>query len=113
MGEAAISTRAQAVPSRQQKLGLVFVTRRTSGVGRRMESIVATLQTRQRGRLGVRTVDADAEPELVRRLGLDQLPAVVIVKDRRAVECVCGRMTLEELERVIARHQPEEPGTAS
>jgi thioredoxin-like negative regulator of GroEL len=84
-----------------ERIQLLFVTKRTSGVARRMESIVATLQTRNRGRVAVRTIDADAEPQLVERLGVRDAPAVLFVRDKRAVARLQGRVTLEELERVL------------
>jgi thioredoxin-like negative regulator of GroEL len=66
-----------------------------------MESIVASLQTRNRGRVAVRTIDADAEPQLVERLGIHDAPGLVFVRDRRAVARLQGRATLEELERIL------------
>jgi thioredoxin-like negative regulator of GroEL len=84
-----------------ERIQLLFVTRRTSGVARRMESIIATLQTRNRGRVAVRTIDADAEPQLVKRLGVRDAPAVLFVRDRRPVARLQGRVTLDELERIL------------
>jgi thioredoxin-like negative regulator of GroEL len=81
---------------------LLFVTRRTSGIGRRMESVLATLQARKRDGISIRRVDADAEPELVGQLGVDQIPTLVFVKNRRSVAQICGRATLDEIENVIA-----------
>jgi thioredoxin-like negative regulator of GroEL len=66
-----------------------------------MESIVASLQTRNRGRVAVRTIDADAEPQLVKTLGIRDAPALVFVRDHRAVARLQGRATLEELERIL------------
>ncbi len=83
-------------------LRLLFVTRATSGVGRRMESILATLQTRRRDSVQIQRVDADAEAELVGKLGVDQIPSLVFVKDRRSVARIAGRATLEEIETVLA-----------
>jgi thioredoxin-like negative regulator of GroEL len=84
------------------ELRLLFVTRATSGVGRRMESILATLQTRKRDSLRIQRVDADEEGDLVGRLGVDQIPTLVFVKDRRSVARISGRATLEEIENVLA-----------
>ena len=81
---------------------LLFVTRRTSGIGRRMESVLATLQARKRDGISIHRVDADAEPELVGQLGVDQIPTLVFVKNRRSVAQICGRATLDEIENVIA-----------
>lgn len=84
------------------ELRLLFVTRRTSGVGRRMESVLATIQARKRAGVSIHKVDADAEPELVGQLGVDQIPTLVFVKNRRSVAQICGRATLDEIENVIA-----------
>jgi thioredoxin-like negative regulator of GroEL len=84
------------------ELRLLFVTRATSGVGRRMESILATLQTRKRESVQIERVDADAEAELVGQLGIDQIPSLVFVKDRRLVARIGGRATLAEIENLLA-----------
>jgi thioredoxin-like negative regulator of GroEL len=84
------------------ELRLLFVTRATSGVGRRMESILATLQTRKRDSVQIQRVDADVETDLVGRLGVDQIPTLVFVKDRRSVARISGRATLDEIENVLA-----------
>jgi thioredoxin-like negative regulator of GroEL len=83
-------------------LRLLFVTRSTSGVGRRMESILATLQTRKRHSVQIQRVDADDDAELVGQLGIDQIPTLVFVKDRRSVARIGGRATLEEIEGILA-----------
>jgi len=80
---------------------VVFVTRQTSGVARRMESVVASLQTRNRARVAVRVVDADANPQVVSRLGVEEIPAIVFLRDRRAIACLQGRVTLDELEEIL------------
>jgi thioredoxin-like negative regulator of GroEL len=80
---------------------VVFVTRHTSGVARRMESVVASLQTRNRARVAVRVVDADANPRVVSRLGVQEVPAVVFLRDSCTVACLQGRATLEELEEIL------------
>lgn len=84
------------------ELRLLFVTRQTSGIGRRMESVLATLQARKRNGFSIHKVDADAEPELVGQLGVDQIPTLVFVKNQRSVAQICGRATLDEIENVIA-----------
>jgi thioredoxin-like negative regulator of GroEL len=82
---------------------LLLVTRRTSGVGRRMESMLARLQLRvdQRG-VKVRRVDADARPELVERLSVEEIPSIVVLEGSRAVARLRGRATLDEVEQVLA-----------
>lgn len=80
---------------------LLFVTSKTSGVGRRMESVVASLQSRNRGRVAIRRVDAEEDAQLVERLGVHEIPALVFVRDESLVKLE-GRATLEELEQILA-----------
>jgi thioredoxin-like negative regulator of GroEL len=92
------------VSEEQPETMLVLVTRRTSGVGRRMESMLARLQLRVRRRgIEVRRIDADDKPELVRRLNVDEIPSIVVLEDRRPVARLRGRVTLSEVEQALAR----------
>lgn len=93
---------------------VLLVTRRTSGVGRRMESVLARLQVRERDRVRVARVDADDRPDLVRRLGVQEIPSIVMVRGRRRVACLRGRATLGDVERTLSEHVEEEsPVTAA
>ncbi|HEY5059106.1 MAG TPA: thioredoxin domain-containing protein [Gaiellaceae bacterium] len=85
------------------EIQLLFVTGRTSGVGRRMESVIASLQARNRGRVAVHRLDADAQPELAAWLGVRSIPTVLFLRDRQPIACLRGRATLEELEQVLER----------
>ena len=58
-----------SVAQSESNILVLLVTRRTSGIGRRMESVLARLQVRERDRVRVARVDADDRPDLVRRLG--------------------------------------------
>ncbi len=80
---------------------LLFVTRKTSGVGRRMESVVASLQSRNRDRVVIRTVDADTDADLVAELGVREVPALVFMRADHGVLTLEGKATLEELERAL------------
>ena len=93
--------RVMAADSSPRSVELLFVTRRTSGVGRRMESVVASLQSRNRGRVAIRTVDADANADLVARLGVRDVPTLVFVRDAQTVLTLEGKATLEELEQAL------------
>jgi thioredoxin-like negative regulator of GroEL len=93
------SMSAEANPPR--RVELLFVTRRTSGVGRRMESVVASLASRNRDRVAIRKVDADSDADLVARLGVRDVPVLIFVHDDRRVLTLEGKATLEELERAL------------
>ena len=64
---------------------LVFFWSERSGPARRMESLLAHLERKERERLRVRRVDVDANPELAERFKVDVVPTLVLVKDRKAV----------------------------
>ena len=80
---------------------LIFVTRRTSGIGRRMESVVASLQSRNRDRIAIRTVEADDDAALLAQLGVREVPALVFLHGDRPAVRLEGRATLEELEHAL------------
>ena len=92
---------------------VLLVTRRTSGVGRRMESVLARLQVRERDRVRVERVDADDRPDLVRRLGVQEIPSIVMLRGRRRLACLNGRTTLGDVERTLSEHVPEDESRAA
>lgn len=87
---------------------VLLVTRRTSGVGRRMESVLARLQVRERDRVRVARIDADDRPDLVRRLGVQEIPSIVMFQGRRRLACLRGRATLGDVERTLSEYAEEE-----
>jgi thioredoxin-like negative regulator of GroEL len=94
---------SQDDPRRRSPLLLFFVSSR-SGPARRMQSVVSWLYVRERRRLRLRTVDADARPDLVASFGLAGAPALVLVKDHRVVACVEGRATGRQIDEAILPH---------
>jgi thioredoxin-like negative regulator of GroEL len=86
----------------QSNILVLLVTTRTSGVGRRMESVLARLQVRERDRVRVARVDADDRPDLVRRLGVEEIPSIVMFQGRRRFACLEGRATLGDVERTLS-----------
>lgn len=83
---------------------LVFFSTQRSGPARRMESLLAHLARKERARLRVTKVDVDARPDLARRFAVDEVPALVLVKDRRAVARIDGRTSAPRIERMLAPH---------
>jgi thioredoxin-like negative regulator of GroEL len=81
---------------------VLLVTRRTSGVGRRMESVLARLQVRERERVRVARVDADDRPDLVQQLGVQEIPSIVMFQGRKRFACLRGRATLGDVERTLS-----------
>ena len=83
---------------------LVFFTSKRSGPARRMESLLAHLARKERHRLRITRVDADASPDLVRRFRVTGVPALVLVKDKRAVARIDGRASAPRIETMIEPH---------
>lgn len=83
---------------------LVFFSTQRSGPARRMESLLAHLARKERARLRVTKVDVDARPDLAARFAVEEVPALVLVKDRRAVARIDGRTSAPRIERMLAPH---------
>lgn len=83
---------------------LVFFWRRQDGASRRMESLVAWVKVTQKKRLRVIDVDADRNPALARKLEVGTVPSLVVVKDKRVVGRLEGRVTGREIDELIRPH---------
>jgi thioredoxin-like negative regulator of GroEL len=83
---------------------LLFFTASTSGPARRMESLLAHLARKERARLRVSRIDVDESPEIVKRLAVTEVPTLVLVKDRRPVARLDGRVSAPQIERMLASH---------
>ena len=88
---------------------LVFFTSRRSGPARRMESLLAHLARKERGRVRVRRVDVDERPDLARRFRAEQVPALVLVVENRVAARIDGRATAPRIETMLAPYLPPEP----
>jgi thioredoxin-like negative regulator of GroEL len=80
---------------------LLFFTASTSGPARRMESLLAHLARKERARLRVSRIDVDESPELAERLGVTEVPTLILVKDRRPVARLDGRVSAPQIERML------------
>jgi thioredoxin 1 len=83
---------------------LLFFTQETSGPARRMESLLAHLARKERGRLRITRIDVTASPEWVDRLRITQVPTLILLKDRRPVERLEGRVSASKIERMLAQY---------
>ena len=83
---------------------LLFFTQETSGPARRMESLLAHLARKERGRLRIARIDVTASPEWVDRLSVTQVPTLILLKDRRPVERLEGRVSASKIERMLAHY---------
>jgi thioredoxin-like negative regulator of GroEL len=86
---------------------LVFFAAAHSGPSRRMESLVAHLARKERARLRVTQVDVDDQPELAERFRVTTVPTLALVKDKRVVDRLEGRVSAPRIERMLAPHLPE------
>ena len=80
---------------------LLFFGRRRSGPSRKMESLVAWVRVTQKKRLRVVDVDVDQHPSLVARLGVRQVPTLLLVVGRSVVGRLEGRATGRQIEQLI------------
>ena len=85
---------------------LLFFTSPRSGPARRMDSLLAQLARKERARLRVSRIDAEASPEIASRLGVTEIPTLVLVTDRRPVARLEGRVSAPEIERMLHAHLP-------
>jgi thioredoxin 1 len=83
---------------------LVFFWSERSGPARRMESLLAHLERKERDRLRVRRVDVDAQPELAQKFQVEVVPTLVLVKDRVAVSRIDGRTSAPKIEAMLEPH---------
>jgi thioredoxin 2 len=69
-----------------------------------MESLLAHLERKERGRLRVEQIDVEQHPELVRRLQVQEVPTLLLIKDKRVVERLAGRVSAPKIERMLDPH---------
>ncbi|MEX2102692.1 MAG: thioredoxin family protein [Gaiellaceae bacterium] len=85
---------------------LLFFVTPQSGPARRMESLLAHLARKERGRLRIWRVDADQQRDWVERFNVSQVPTLVLVKDRKAVAHLEGRASAPQIERMLEPYLP-------
>ena len=83
---------------------LVFFGATHSGPARRMESLMAHLARKERARLRVTTIDIDERPELAERFNVDTVPTLALVKGKRVVDRIEGRVSAPKIERMLEPH---------
>jgi thioredoxin 1 len=91
---------------------LVFFWSERSGPARRMESLLAHLERKERQRLRVRRVDVNANPELAERFKVEVVPTLVLIKDKQAVSRIDGRTSAPRIEAMLEPHLPRELAVA-
>jgi thioredoxin-like negative regulator of GroEL len=66
-----------------------------------MESLLAHVARKERGRLRVQRVDVDKRRGLHHRLGVHEIPSLVLIVERRVVARIEGRANLPQIERLL------------
>jgi thioredoxin-like negative regulator of GroEL len=83
---------------------LIFFGASYSGPARRMESLVAHLARKERARLRVTQVDVNEQPELAERFRVDTVPTLALIKEKRVVGRLEGRVSAPRIERMLEPH---------
>ncbi len=83
---------------------LVFFTSRRSGPARRMESLLAHIARKERGRLRVSKVDVDERPGVAERFQVAQVPSLTLIVEKRVVSRLDGRATAPQIEAMLELH---------
>jgi thioredoxin-like negative regulator of GroEL len=92
---------------------LLFFTKPTSGPARRMESLLAHLARKERERLRVSRIDVDDSPEWAARFAIADVPALILIKERRPVARLEGRVSAPQIERMLDPHLDPVPAAAA
>ncbi len=83
---------------------LVFFTDPTSGPARRMESLLAHLARKERQRLRIARIDVEQRPEAAEHLQVSVVPTLVLIKGKRVVARLEGRVSAPRIERMLEPH---------
>lgn len=86
---------------------LVFFGATHSGPARRMESLVAHIARKERARLRVATVDIGKQPEIAERFRVTTVPTLALVKGKRVVGRLDGRVSAPRIEELLEQHLDE------
>jgi thioredoxin 1 len=78
-----------------------------------MESLLAHLARKERGRLRVTRVDVDEDPDTAEHFKVKDVPALVVVKGRRVVGRFDGRAKAADIEGLVEPHLEGDDGEAS
>jgi thioredoxin 2 len=91
---------------------LLFFTTPTSGPARRMESLLAHLARKERDRLRISRIDVAASPDWAERFAVEDVPTLVLIKDRRQVARLEGRVSAPQIGRMLKPYLEASPQAA-
>jgi thioredoxin 2 len=78
-----------------------------------MDSTLAHLARKQRHRVRLTRVDVDDRPDLAKRFGVEDVPTLVLICNRRVVERLEGRASVPRIEEMLDRYLPRAPLVAA
>ena len=93
-----------AWPHDDERPTLLFFSSTRSGPARRMSSLVAWVRVTEKSRLRVLVVDTDKDARLMQALGVNAVPALILVRGRDELGRIEGRATGRQIERLIRPH---------
>jgi thioredoxin 2 len=73
-----------------------------------MESLLAHIARKERGRLRVSKVDVDDRPDLAERFHVEKVPSLALVVEKRVVSRIDGRATAPRIESMLEPHLADE-----
>lgn len=65
---------------------------------------MAHLARKERARLRVSTIDVDERPELAERFKVGIVPTLALVKNKRVVDRIEGKVSAPKIERMLEPH---------
>lgn len=74
-----------------------------------MESLLAHFARKERARLRVSRVNVERAAELAERLGVTELPTLVLLAERKPVARLEGRVSAPSIERMLESHLDTRP----
>lgn len=77
-----------------------------------MESLLAHFARKERTRMRIMRVDVEQQPELAEKFRVTAVPTLVLVKRKRVVERLDGRVSAPKIEALLARHLQAPAATA-
>jgi thioredoxin-like negative regulator of GroEL len=84
--------------------GLIFVHRASSGRCRRVEAFLAQVLQRRANHstFKIYSVDADSRPEVAERFGVDDVPTLLVVENKRVAARLAQPASCKDIEQFLA-----------
>ena len=90
--------------AKEEKPLLLFFYSPTSGPSRRLDGLVSCLYVRERSRLRLRKIDLSEQSAIAEKLSVTTVPTLVLVKGRRIVAQLEGKVTGRQLRDAVVPH---------